>query len=160
MRHQALRVNGASLHIAELGEGAPLLLLHGWPEFWLTWEPVMLRLSKRYRLIAPDLRGFGDSDKPSGPFGPADHAADMLALLDALGIRRAGIVGHDVGGCGDAAACAQSAGARRSTVLFRLRLSGNWAADGRAGSIERDLVSIFPSDGSGTGARGRLAADL
>jgi alpha/beta hydrolase fold len=87
MRHQALRVNGASLHIAELGEGAPLLLLHGWPEFWLTWEPVMLRLSERYRLIAPDLRGFGDSDKPSGPFGPADHAADMLALLDALGIR-------------------------------------------------------------------------
>ena len=59
MRHQALRVNGASLHIAELGEGAPLLLLHGWPEFWLTWEPVMLRLSKRYRLVAPDLRGFG-----------------------------------------------------------------------------------------------------
>jgi pimeloyl-ACP methyl ester carboxylesterase len=56
MRHQALRVNGASLHIAELGEGAPLLLLHGWPEFWLTWEPVMLRLSKRYRLVAPDLR--------------------------------------------------------------------------------------------------------
>ena len=98
MRHQALRVNGASLHIAELGEGAPLLLFHGWPEFWLTWEPVMLRLSKQYRLIAPDLCGFGDSDKPSGPFGPADHAADMLALLDALGILRAGIVGHHVGG--------------------------------------------------------------
>jgi pimeloyl-ACP methyl ester carboxylesterase len=58
----------------------------------------MLRLSKRYRLVAPDLRGFGDSDKPDGPFGAADHAADMLALLDALGIRQAGIVGHDVGG--------------------------------------------------------------
>jgi pimeloyl-ACP methyl ester carboxylesterase len=98
MQHQALRVNGASLHIAELGEGTPLLLLHGWPEFWLTWEPVMLRLSKRYRLIAADLRGFGDSDKPNGPFGPADHASDMLALLDALGITKAGIVGHDVGG--------------------------------------------------------------
>src|SRR5262249_5557386 len=47
MQHQALRVNGASLHIAELGEGAPLLLLHGWPEFWLTWEPVMLRRTTR-----------------------------------------------------------------------------------------------------------------
>jgi len=98
MQHQTLRVNGASLHIAELGEGAPLLLLHGWPEFWLTWEPVMLRLAKGYRLIAPDLRGFGDSDKPNGPFGPADHASDMLALLDTLGIKQAGIVGHDVGG--------------------------------------------------------------
>ena len=58
----------------------------------------MLRLSNRYRLIAPDLRGFGDSEKPNGPFGPADHAVDMLALLNALDIKRAGIVGHDVGG--------------------------------------------------------------
>src|SRR6476646_2782572 len=98
MQHTVLRANGASFHLVELGEGAPLLLLHGWPEFWLTWEPVMVRLSKRYRLIAPDLRGFGDSDKPNRPFGAADHAADMLALLDALGIKRAGIVGHDVGG--------------------------------------------------------------
>ena len=54
--------------------------------------------SDRYRLIAPDLRGFGDSDKPEGPFGPQDHAADVLALLDALGIDRAGVIGHDVGG--------------------------------------------------------------
>jgi len=74
------------------------LLLHGWPEFWLTWEPVMTRLSDRYTLFAPDLRGFGDSDKPDGPFGPDQHAADMLALMDALKIDRAGIVGHDVGG--------------------------------------------------------------
>ena len=49
-------------------------------------------------MIAPDLRGFGDSDKPEGPFGPQDHAADVLALLDALGIDRAGVIGHDVGG--------------------------------------------------------------
>jgi pimeloyl-ACP methyl ester carboxylesterase len=98
MQHQTLRVNGASLHIAELGEGTPLLLLHGWPEFWLTWEPVMLHLAKGHRLIAPDLRGFGDSDKPNGPFGPIDHASDTLALLDTLGIKQAGIVGHDVGG--------------------------------------------------------------
>jgi len=67
------------------GHGAPLLLLHGWPELWLTWEPVMARLADRYRLIAPDLRGFGESDKPDGPFGAQDHAADVLALLDALG---------------------------------------------------------------------------
>src|SRR5262249_32699435 len=91
-------VNGASLHTVQVGRGAPLLLLHGWPEFWLTWEPVMRRLERRYRVIAPDLRGFGDSSKPYGAFGPADHAADMLALLKALGIERAGIVGHDVGG--------------------------------------------------------------
>lgn len=98
MKHSRIEVNGAALHVVEAGEGPPLLLLHGWPEFWLTWEPVMRRLQDRFRLIAPDLRGFGDSDKPSGPFGAADHAADMLALLDALGAGKAGIVGHDVGG--------------------------------------------------------------
>ena len=98
MQHKTLSANGASFHLVETGEGRPLLLLHGWPEFWLTWEPVMARLAKRYRVIAPDLRGFGDSDKPAGLFGAPDHAADMLALLDVLGITRAGIIGHDVGG--------------------------------------------------------------
>jgi pimeloyl-ACP methyl ester carboxylesterase len=58
----------------------------------------MARLADRFTLLAPDLRGFGDSDKPIGPFGPEQHAADMLALLDALGLRQVGLVGHDVGG--------------------------------------------------------------
>src|SRR6185503_9191353 len=49
-------------------------------------------------LYAPDLRGFGDSDKPEGPFGPDQQAADLLALMDALGLPQAGFIGHDVGG--------------------------------------------------------------
>jgi pimeloyl-ACP methyl ester carboxylesterase len=98
MEHLALQANGARFHVARLGEGPPLLLLHGWPEFWLTWEPVMQRLADRFTLIAPDLRGFGASDKPDGPFGAAEHAADLVALLDALGVARVGVVGHDVGG--------------------------------------------------------------
>ena len=98
MDHLTIPVNGASLHVAQTGQGQPLLLLHGWPEFWLTWEPVMERLADRFLLIAPDLRGFGDSSKPAGAFGADDHAKDILALLDQLGIKRAGIVGHDVGG--------------------------------------------------------------
>jgi len=98
MDHLTVRANGAAFHVARAGKGQPLLLLHGWPEFWLTWEPVMARLADRFTLYAPDLRGFGDSDKPVGPHGPDAHAADMLALLDALGLAQAGIVGHDVGG--------------------------------------------------------------
>ncbi len=98
IEHLAVQANGAAFHVARTGSGPPLLLLHGWPEFWLTWEPVMQRLADRFTLIAPDLRGFGDSDKPAGPFGPGDHAADMVALLDALGVDRVGVVGHDVGG--------------------------------------------------------------
>ncbi|ERF80401.1 alpha/beta hydrolase [Bradyrhizobium viridifuturi] len=98
MDHATIRANGAAFHVVRTGRGKPLLLLHGWPEFWLTWKPVMARLADRYTLIAPDLRGFGDSDKPTGPYGPDQHTDDMLALLDALGIDRAGVVGHDVGG--------------------------------------------------------------
>lgn len=98
MDHVTIRANGAAFHVARTGSGRPLLLLHGWPEFWLTWKPVMARLADRYSLIAPDLRGFGDSDKPHGPYGPDQHTDDMLALLDALGIDKAGVVGHDVGG--------------------------------------------------------------
>jgi pimeloyl-ACP methyl ester carboxylesterase len=98
IEHATVRVDGADFHMARTGKGPPLLLLHGWPEFWLTWEPVMTRLADRFTLIAPDLRGFGDSSKPDGPYGPDQHAADMLALMDALGIERFGAVGHDVGG--------------------------------------------------------------
>ena len=98
IEHLNIQANGAALHVVRMGRGRPLLLLHGWPEFWLTWEPVMARLADRFTLIAPDLRGFGDSDKPLGPFGPDDHAQDLLALLDALGIDQVGVVGHDVGG--------------------------------------------------------------
>ena len=98
MEHLKLRANGAAFHVARTGTGPALLLLHGWPEFWLTWEPVMARLADRFTLVAPDLRGFGDSDQPDGPFGPSEHAADMLALLDALDLAQVGVVGHDVGG--------------------------------------------------------------
>jgi pimeloyl-ACP methyl ester carboxylesterase len=98
IEHLHVKANGATFHVARAGAGKPLLLLHGWPEFWLTWEPVMTRLAGRFTLIAPDLRGFGDSDKPDGPYGPDQHSADMLALMDALGIARFGVVGHDVAG--------------------------------------------------------------
>lgn len=98
MQHLTVQANGAAFHVARAGNGPPLLLLHGWPEFWLTWEPVMQRLADRHTLIAPDLRGYGDSDKPAGPFAPDNHVPDILALLDALGIEKVGVVGHDVGG--------------------------------------------------------------
>jgi len=98
MEHLTVQANNAAFHVAKIGTGRPLLLLHGWPEFWLSWEPVMTRLASRFTLYAPDLRGFGDSDKPAGPHGPGQHAQDMLALMDALGLKQTGVVGHDVGG--------------------------------------------------------------
>ena len=83
---QHLEINGRRLRMASVGQGRPLLLLHGWPEYWLTWRPVMQRLADRFRLIAPDLRGFGGSalpdEAPSTAVGAEVHAADMQALID------------------------------------------------------------------------------
>ncbi len=93
-----VRHDGAALHVARVGQGRPLILLHGWPEFWRTWEPVMQRLADRFQVIAPDLRGFGDSNKPGQPFTATEQAADMLGILTHLGIDRAGVVAHDLGG--------------------------------------------------------------
>ncbi len=96
-----LKANGINIHLARAGRGRPLLLLHGWPEFWLTWAPCMRRLQDRFQLLAPDLRGFGATDKPSGgpsrAAGPEVHAADLLGLLERLGTARVGLVAHDVG---------------------------------------------------------------
>ncbi len=73
MEHLNVQAAGTTFHVATTGAGPPLLLLHGWPEYWLTWEPVMQRLADRFTLLAPDLRGFGASGKPDGPWG-ADAA--------------------------------------------------------------------------------------
>jgi len=98
MKHETIQANGASFHVVTAGSGPPIMLLHGWPEYWRTWQPVMERLQDRFTVIAPDFRGFGESDKPEGLWGAKDHAADVQALLDAMGIGRVGMVGHDVSG--------------------------------------------------------------
>lgn len=94
-----IAVDGGRLHLVEAGEvSAPtLLLLHGWPEFWGGYRRLIPQLAPRFRLIVPDLRGFGAS-AGAGPAASVDrHVADQLALLDALGIEAVGIVSHDVG---------------------------------------------------------------
>lgn len=96
--HLFVEVNGTKLHVAKTADGPAMILLHGWPEFWLTCKPVMRHLACDFTLFAPHLRGFGASEKPTGAFGPEDHAWDIIALMDALGLSRAGVVGHDVGG--------------------------------------------------------------
>jgi pimeloyl-ACP methyl ester carboxylesterase len=102
VRHRDLDLaTGVRLHVAEAGAPAapPLLLVHGWPQHWWAWRGVIPPLAARFRVIAPDLRGFGWSGQPAdGDFAKERLADDMLALLDALGLARAGYLGHDWGG--------------------------------------------------------------
>jgi len=86
------------VHLYEAGSGPPVLLLHGWPQDAWSWNRVIPRLADRYRLIAPDLRGFGQSGAPAGNYDGVTLGADAIALLDALEIERAHLIGHDWGG--------------------------------------------------------------
>src|SRR6185312_8599058 len=96
--HRLVDVGDVSLHVAEAGAGEPLVLLHGWPQHWWCWRLLIPPLARSYRVIAPDLRGFGWSDAPAGDYAKATLAADIRALLDVEGLDRVSMIGHDWGG--------------------------------------------------------------
>jgi pimeloyl-ACP methyl ester carboxylesterase len=84
-------------HVVTGGEGPPLLLVHGWPEFWYAWRLVMPALARDFQVIAVDQRGMGLSGKPPGGYDTGTLAGDLVALMDALGHQRFAVVGHDTG---------------------------------------------------------------
>jgi pimeloyl-ACP methyl ester carboxylesterase len=100
VEHRYVDANGVRIHVAEAGpaEGQPVLLLHGWPQHWYEWREVIAGLGDEFRLLAPDLRGFGWSSTPGRGYDPETFATDQIALLDTLGIDRAFVAGHDWGG--------------------------------------------------------------
>ncbi len=94
---------GIRIRAATGGSGPPLLLLHGHPQTHSTWHAVAPVLARRFSVVAMDLRGYGDSDKPEGGPGHAAYAkramaADAVAVMRALGHARFAVVGHDRGG--------------------------------------------------------------
>jgi len=93
------RVSGGELAYAEAGEGLPVVLLHGFPTSADLWRREIPLLASRMRVIAPDLLGYGQSDRPAGgDLSVVAQARYVGELLDALGVGRAALIGHDVGG--------------------------------------------------------------
>jgi len=90
-------VNGVRLHYLIAGQGDPVLLLHGYAENSHMWRPLIPELAKTHTVIAPDLRGFGESAKPRGGFTKKAMAQDIHALAISLGFRHEVVVGHDIG---------------------------------------------------------------
>ena len=98
VRHRHVEAGRLRMHVAEAGEGDPLVLLHGWPQHWYLWRDVIPLLAPHFRLICPDLRGFGWTGAPGGGYDRETMARDVLALLDAMGLERVRLAGHDWGG--------------------------------------------------------------
>ncbi|CAN1814594.1 Epoxide hydrolase A [Linum perenne] len=101
IEHTTVATNGINIHVASIGTGqSTILFLHGFPDLWYTWRHQMLSLSsKGFRCIAPDLRGYGDSDVPPGAdkYTAFHVVGDLVGLLDSLGIEKVMLVGHDWG---------------------------------------------------------------
>ncbi len=95
-----IKSNGLTLRVAISGEGPLVLLIHGWPESWYSWRHQIAALSAAgYRVAAPDVRGYGGSDKPQAieAYDMASITADMAGLIAALGAEQAVVIGHDWG---------------------------------------------------------------
>ena len=97
LEHHNAEVRGIRLHYVTAGSGPPVVLLAGWPETWYAWRHVIPLLAPHFTVIAPDLRGQGDSERPLGGYDTASLAADIHALVRQLGYRTIRLAGHDVG---------------------------------------------------------------
>jgi len=98
--HRTVEANGIQLHLAEQGQGPLVVLCHGFPECWYSWRHQLAALaSAGFRAVAPDMRGYGRSDRPKAidQYTLFHLVGDMVGLLDALGERQAVIAGHDWG---------------------------------------------------------------
>ena len=98
--HRMIETNGIRLHVAEQGEGPLVILCHGFPECWYSWRHQLRALAKAgFRAVAPDLRGYGRSDRPEEveKYTMLHDIGDIVGLVDALGAEQAVIAGHDIG---------------------------------------------------------------
>ncbi len=100
VQHHFAKINGIHLHYVSKGEGELVILLHGFPEFWYSWRHQIEFLSKDFKVVALDMRGYNESDKPRGV---ANYRSELLTsdvdqLIQHLGYEKANIIGHDWGG--------------------------------------------------------------
>ncbi|MEO8211151.1 MAG: alpha/beta hydrolase [bacterium] len=96
--HRFIDIGGVKIHVAEAGEGEPLLMLHGWPQNWWMWRKQIPFFAKNFRVISVDIKGFGWSDAPKNGYTKDELADDLIKLIKALGYKKVRLMSHDWGG--------------------------------------------------------------
>ena len=99
-QHAYITINGVKLHYVTQGEGDLMLMLHGFPEFWYSWRHQIPEFAKNYKVVALDLRGYNDSDKPAdkSAYVMDEFIRDVEGVIKGLGYDKCILVGHDWGG--------------------------------------------------------------
>ena len=123
-KHQIANVNCVNIHYVIGGEGEPLVLVHGFGQNWYMWNRLLPELSKHFTVIAPDLRGVGESDKPAGGYDKKTMAVDIHELVKKLGYKSINLVGHDIGLMVAYAYAAQFPGEVKKLALLDALLPG------------------------------------
>ena len=98
IKEKIIELNKIKMNVAESGEGQPILFLHGFPECWYSWRYQLKGLSNNFRCIAPDLRGFGKTDKPLTGYDIETLSLDIMELSEKLSLKNFVLCGHDWGG--------------------------------------------------------------
>lgn len=124
--HAHADLGDVRLHYVTMGQGPAVVLLHGWPQTWFMWRDVMPGLAGRYRVVAPDLRGIGDSSRPEGGYDKKTVSGDVWRLMrEVLGEERFFVVGHDWGGPTAFALAAQHRESVRRMAIFDVPVPGD-----------------------------------
>ena len=134
-------VNGVRLHYVESGSGQPLICLPGWPQTWFSYHPIAAQLAQHYRVIIVDIRGMGSSDKPEAGYDKKTMAQDIYALMQHLGLPKAALLGHDIGGMVAASFAFNYPEATEKLIL----------ADGGHPSDGMRYMSLLPAPGAFAG---------
>jgi pimeloyl-ACP methyl ester carboxylesterase len=122
--HRFVAARGARFHVAQAGAGDPVVLLHGLPLHWYAWRKVIPELAGDYRLFCIDLRGCGWSEATRRGYSTGEQVRDVLAVMDALGLERVRLIGHDTGGWLGFALCLDSP--ERFSGFLALNTSHPW----------------------------------
>lgn len=130
INHLYAELSGLRMHYVTAGVGAPVVLLHGWPQTWYEWRDVIQHLAPHYQVIAPDLRGLGDSSRPESGYDTQTLANDVWELVhDIHGFEQFSLVGHDWGGPVSYALAAAHAQAVTKLAIIDVAIPGDGSAN-------------------------------